>query len=140
VRNANKYVGLSLDALQQETIWFTSNLMNLMDEEDTHMHPSASATGSSSTLTTPAGKPTKPTPTPPSQDPKRLSVENIKSLASSGKCLCGRNHKTDLCGFLMKAGYVVELDTAMSLAKWARVDSNKPRTATPPLTSAASHR
>ena len=35
VLNAEKYVGLSLDALQQETIRFTSNLKNLMDEEVT---------------------------------------------------------------------------------------------------------
>ena len=31
--NTDKYGGLSLDALQQETIRFISNLKNLMDKE-----------------------------------------------------------------------------------------------------------
>ena len=54
-----------------------------------------------------------------------LTVDAIKSMAESGKCLCGWDHKLELCGFMMKAGYLIDHDPAKALAKWSRVDPNK---------------
>lgn len=64
--------------------------------------------------------------TPLALDSNSASVKNIKSMVALSKCLCGHNHKFDLCGFLMKAGDVVEQDSAKALAKWAQADPNKP--------------
>ena len=118
--NADKYIGLSLDALQQEMISFTSNHKSLMDEEVMHQGTrlAASSTGSNSALATQAGKPYKfaPTPTVPDNKPMCLSVENIKFMATSGKCLCGCDHKLELlCGFLMKEGYLLGHDAHYKL-------------------------
>ena len=126
VLNSSKYVNMPLDHLEQTPTHFSSS-MKLIKDEDVHNtnHPrSASAAGGPSSASSDwkqvDNKKKGKSPDAGASSPSNvLSSTDIKQLHMDGQCLCGcTTHKTDVCGFIMNAGFVVDHNPEKAKAKW----------------------
>ena len=113
--NPSKYACLSVEELQQFTVKFNSTAKHVLP-----LSPSAKSVAAAAGVSAP-GAPKQSG----SSGTSTLDVDDIKKVAASGACMCGRQHKLELCNFFLWAGYLIDYNEAKAAEKWEVIRKRK---------------